>query len=97
VMEQAAEQGHAYAMDALGLMHSTRNEHVLALEWSTKGAETGLPKAMYNHGQRLDKGGGVAAPDGPAAADWYRRAADAGHGAAASNLSTLYNLGRGMA
>jgi TPR repeat protein len=39
----------------------------------------------------------VAAPDCPAAAGWYRRAADAGIGVAAKNLSTLYTLGRGWA
>ena len=36
----------------------------------------------------LDAGQGVAAPDYPAAADWYKRAADAGDGGAAHNLFT---------
>jgi len=39
----------------------------------------------------------LAAPDYPAAADWYRRAADAGYGAAAHNLCTMYLVGRGRA
>jgi len=47
--------------------------------------------------RRYNKGEGVAAPDYPAAADWYRRAADAGIGQAAANLSNMYRLGRGRA
>jgi TPR repeat protein len=39
----------------------------------------------------------MAAPDYLAAADWYRRAAEAGHGAAAFNLCNMYALGRGRA
>jgi len=45
LMEQAAGQGHAYAMDTLGSIHSVREEHVLAMEWATKAAEAGLPDA----------------------------------------------------
>jgi TPR repeat protein len=39
----------------------------------------------------------VAAPDSPAAADWYRRAADAGIASAAVNLCDMYTVGRGRA
>ena len=39
----------------------------------------------------------MAAPDYPAAADWYTRAADAGHGGAARNLAAMYAVGRGRA
>jgi TPR repeat protein len=42
-------------------------------------------------------GKGLAAPDYPAAADWYRRAGDAGNAEAATNLSSMYNIGRGRA
>jgi TPR repeat protein len=86
-MEQAAGQGHAYAMHCLGGMYRERKQHVLALEWYTKGAEAGLPGAMNSLGCRLDGGDGGAAPDYPAAAGWYRRAADAGNGDGANNLS----------
>ena len=95
LLEKAAEQGHAYAMFALGGIQRARQEHEQAVEWFTKGAEAGLPKAMFSLGLCLDKGEGVAVPDYPAAADWYRRAADAGHGSAASNLAAMYCLGRG--
>jgi len=53
--------------------------------------------ATYNLGVCLDEGRGVAAPDYPAAEEWYRRAAAAGHGTAAKNLGHMYSVGRGMA
>ena len=98
LLEKAAGQGHAYAMLALGRVHEARKQHEQALEWFTKGAETGLPRATFNLGDRLENGDeGVAALDYPAAADWYRRAADAGHGGAAYNLCAMYTVGRGRA
>ena len=97
LLEQAAGQGHAYAMDVLGSIYSQRDEHEQAMGWTTKGAEAGLPRAMFNLGRSLNLGEGVAAPEFPAAAYWYRRAADAGIGAAAANLSSLYILGSGGA
>jgi TPR repeat protein len=95
LMEKAAGQGHAYAMLGLGQTHSKRNEHEHAVAWFTKGAVAGLPIAMFYLACRLDKGEGVAAADYPAAADWYRRAADAGNADAAFNLSNMYQIGRG--
>jgi TPR repeat protein len=65
--------------------------------WFTKGAEAGLPLTMYNLGVMLDAEEGVAAPDYPAAADCFRRAADAGHVEAANNLSNMYQVDRGRA
>jgi len=97
LLEKAARQGHSYAMYSLGDVHRARKEHEQSMEWYTKGADAGLPKAMYNLGVYLDTGEGLAAPDYPAAADWYRRAADAGYGAAAHNLCTMYLVGRGRA
>jgi len=52
---------------------------------------------VFNLGCCLDMGRGVAAPDCLAAVDWYRRAADAGIGEAAHNLSHMYSVGRGRA
>jgi len=97
LLEKAAGQGHAYAMETLGGIHYEREEHEQAVAWFTKSAEAGLPKAMFNLGACLDKGEGVAAPDYPAAAGWYRRAAEARHGDAAANLSRMYSVGRGWA
>ena len=106
-LEKAARQGHAYAMSTLGGFRNQREEHQLAVGWFTMAAEAGLPQAQFNLGTYLDKGEGVAAPDYPAAADWFRRAADAGDagvgevasrfsGMAASNLSGMYSMGRGV-
>ena len=50
LLEQAAGQGHAYAMSAMGDIHDVRNEHVLDVEWCTKAAEAGLPKASSASG-----------------------------------------------
>ena len=94
LLEKAAGQGHAYAMFWLGQTHAKWEEHEQAMEWFTKAAETGLPAAMFCIGCCLDKGEGAAAPDYPKAADWYRRAADAGDGDAAVNLATMYTVGR---
>jgi TPR repeat protein len=47
-MEKAA--GHAYAMDALGSVHDAWKEYEQAVEWYTKGAEAGLPDAMFDLG-----------------------------------------------
>jgi TPR repeat protein len=80
LLEKAAGQGHAYAMYALGGIHDVRKEHEQAVAWFTKAAEAGLPEAMFDLGCCLNMGEGVAAPDPLAAMDWYRRAADAGHG-----------------
>jgi len=95
LLQKAAGQGHVYAVYELGTIHLVRKEYEQAVEWLTKGAEAGLPKAMFDLGYMLDAGEGVAAPDYPAAADWYRRAADAGDGEAASNLAAMYAVGRG--
>jgi len=96
-LEKSAGQGHAYAMGMLSEMLFKMNDDVRAMEWLTKGAEAGLPIAMFNLGCSLDKGQGVTAPDYPAAAGWYRLAADAGNASAAVNLSSMYLVGRGRA
>ena len=86
-----------YAMFAVGRIHDVRKDHKQAVEWYSKGAEAGLPKAMFGIGCCLEEGKGVAAPDHLAAVVWYRRAADAGHAFAAANLGQMYSLGRGWA
>jgi len=96
ILENAAAQGHAYAMFSLGEMYLTRKERgqaAQAVHWFTKGAEAGLPDAMFNLAQCLDEAG----EDHPAAAGWYKRAADAGDEWAANNLSNMYAVGRGRA
>ena len=80
LLEKAAEQGQVHAVFALGSIHYARKEYEQALAWFTKAAEAGLPEAMFFLGSCLVTEEGVAAPDPPAAMNWYRRAADAGHG-----------------
>ena len=87
-------QGHAHAMYMLGGVVS-QTDRELGVAWFEKGAKAGLPDAMFALGCSLDTGDGVAAPDYPAAAGWYTRAAVAGHPAAASNLHTMSAVGRG--
>jgi TPR repeat protein len=36
LLEKAARQGHAYAMNALGDMHHVRKQHEQAVQWITK-------------------------------------------------------------
>jgi hypothetical protein len=84
-------------MNQLGCIYDVRDEPEQAVEWFTKGADAGLPRAMFYLGVHLDEGTGVAAPDSLAAAGWHRRAANAGDPDAAQNLSILYTLGRGKA
>jgi len=95
-LENAAGQGHAYAMNALGNIYHARKDLERKVQWFTKGAEAGLPAAMFHLGNLLDEGQGVVL-DHPAAVEWYRRAAEAGHGLAAVNLCSMYIVGRGRA
>jgi len=95
LLEKAAGQGHVYAAEVLHDIHVAREEYEQAVKWATKGAEAGLPKAMFDLGCHLDKGEGVAAPDILAAVDWYRGAADAGDSGAAITLCRMYTIGRG--
>jgi TPR repeat protein len=93
LLEKAAGQGHVHAMFVLGGIHHERKEHEQAVAWKTKAAEAGWPDAMFDLGCYLAGEGGL--PDPQAAMGWFRRAADAGHGGAARNISIMYTLGNG--
>ena len=76
--------------------YSPREERIRASRGVAHQGRRGWVAASdVNLGAMLDHGKGVAAPDYPAAADWYRRAADAGDGAAAMHLCRMYMAGRG--
>ena len=94
LLEQAAGQGHAHAMHALGQCHAARKDFEQAKAWYT---QAGLPKSMFNLGNMYDMGLGMAAAAPDMAAVWYRRAAEAGCGASANNLASQYTVGRGRA
>jgi TPR repeat protein len=51
LLEKAAGQGHAYAMCELGGILQNWKEHEKAVEWLTKAAVAGLPKAMVGPGR----------------------------------------------
>jgi TPR repeat protein len=64
LLEKAAGQGHAYAMHMLGSTYLQYFRSGLesagyeqAVKWLAMGAEAGLPKAMYNLGNLLDRVG----------------------------------------
>ena len=57
-MEKAAGQGHAYAMFYMGIIRRVRKEDEQAVQWYTKGAEAGLPKASSTS-QLLSMRGGA--------------------------------------
>jgi len=46
LLEQAAGQGHAYAIHTLGSIHQEWKEHERSVQWFTKGAEAGLPGSI---------------------------------------------------
>jgi TPR repeat protein len=50
LIEQAAGQGHAYAMCDVGGVHHVREEYEQAAKWFTKVAEARLPKASIMSG-----------------------------------------------
>jgi len=71
-LAKAAGQGHAYAMQRLAGIYYDRKEYEQAVAWFTKGAEAGLPEAMFSLGRCLDTGEGVAVPDYPAVGSYTR-------------------------
>mmetsp|Transcript_33172 Transcript_33172/g.81520 ORF Transcript_33172/g.81520 Transcript_33172/m.81520 type:complete len:260 (-) Transcript_33172:1040-1819(-) len=56
LLEAAAAQGHVYAMLTLASNHYHRKDFELAVEWATKGADAGLPRAMHTLAMCLERG-----------------------------------------
>jgi TPR repeat protein len=54
-------------------------------------AEPKTPRLLYQFGRALDRAGQL-----PEAAEWYRRASDAGHAVARSSLGNMYETGDGV-
>jgi TPR repeat protein len=60
LLEKAAGQGHACAMDVLGSIHRVRQEHEQAVQWYTKAAEAGADtRPLFGSTQALSLGQGV--------------------------------------
>ncbi len=67
-----------------------------ALKWLLAAAKNGNTDAMVLAGLALAKGVGSGAPDYPAAADWFQRAADRGDGRAMFALGECYYYSKGV-
>ena len=77
-----AEQGHAEAQNAVGVMFGNglgvSHDHAEAAKWYRKAAEQGDAVAQNNVGIVYSTGLGVS-QDHAEAAKWYRKAAEQGH------------------
>jgi len=62
-----------------------------AVKYLKKAAELGQPDAMYELGERYDKGHGIVA-NSQEAVKWIKKAADAGHSKAKSYFGNLKQL-----
>ena len=71
-------------------------DYTRALSLLTPVAETGHPDAAYRVGRIYDKGLGGVKTDDARAADWYRRAADAGSADAQVSLGYMHAHGNGV-
>jgi TPR repeat protein len=93
---QAAAQGHADAMYALGCLHKSGDgmpqDNAEAAQWFLRAAEAGSTEAQFNIGLAYHLGDGVA-KDGVKAWQWTGRAAESFHADALHNLGLIYRNG----
>lgn len=99
IFTKLAEQGHANAQFALGVMYDNGEgvpkDASQAVTWYRKAAEQGHAGAqfalgiMYRHGEGVSK-------DMAQAAAWYRKAAEQGHAGAQFSLGAMYDSGEGV-
>lgn len=96
---KAAENGHAGAQFALGLMYAkgqgVSQDDKEAVGWYRKAAGRGHTGAQCNIAWMYENGRGVAQNDKLAVA-WYRRAAARGYADAQFALGLMYANGRGV-
>ena len=94
-----AEQGHADAQVALGLMYFLRygvpKDDAKAVKWYRRAAERGNARGQNFLGLSYHLGGGVPR-DLAEAARWYRLAAEQGLSGAQSSLGRMYAKGLGL-
>jgi TPR repeat protein len=83
-LREAAVNGDAKAMLALGFNAEDAGDRAAAREWYERGAALGNAQAMFNLGAAAYQEGDVAA-----AMDWWNRAAAAGHPKAMFNLGVF--------
>jgi len=96
--EAAAAKGDAAAHTLIGRIysegHGVRQDHQVAAQWYTRGAELGDVNAMFAIGLMLAEGRGVE-KDRAAAAVMFEKAAQKGHPEANYNLGLLFLKGEG--
>jgi hypothetical protein len=89
---QAAEAGHAGAMNMLGVLYNNgygvARDYDQARHWQEKSAEAGNPSAMHNLGLSYESGRGVAT-DLKKAQEWYRKATATGFKPSKEKLRNL--------
>ena len=95
----AAERGHAFSQNGLGLNY-LRGQGVArdtkeAIKWLNKAAAQALPDAFANLGKLYERGDGVAV-DYAEAFHWYQKAANFGDTESQLALGYFYRNGTGV-
>jgi len=96
--EKAAEQGDPTAQNGLGKLYyaglGLTRDVPMALHWLSQAARVGTAQFMFDYASVLETPEGGAAFS--EAAEYYRRAAEAGHLEASVSLAVLYQNGTGV-
>ena len=94
-----AEQGHAKAQAALGLMYrqgqGVRQDYAEAVKWYRRAAEQGDTIAQWILGSMYGAGRGVP-QDYAEAVKWFRKAAEQGDADGQYMLGVMYDYGQGV-
>lgn len=92
-VRSAAEQDDAEEQNRLGMMYfsgvGVPKDESKALEWWTRAAAQGHPKAQYNLGMMYSSGGDGVPKDAAKAAQWYQKAAEQGDADAQRKLDAM--------
>jgi uncharacterized protein len=96
----AADHGAPIGQFLIGLFYhygfgGVRRDDLLATNWLTKAAESGIPEAAIILGDAYADGTGVTRHY-QLASDWYRKAIDQGLAAAQYKLAIMYDQGLGL-
>ena len=91
-LKSSVEQTKAGVQQASSMASGIQQKH---LQDSMEKAVQGDPNALYDLGERHYDGRGVPC-DFQAAAQWFLKAAQAGHQKAQTNLGLMYLVGRGV-
>jgi TPR repeat protein len=99
LIREAAEAGHADAMNAMGYFYlngvEVPKDPAKAADWVRRGAEAGSAKAQLSYGNLLVEGKG-GAKDEATGLEWIRKAAAAGLPEAQNRLGMAYLAGRSL-